>query len=164
MRALLPMVVAFAACAAGPPDPVEDGEHPIRIAVVGDGVADVVRACTAVSLRAVPPVAERFVDDDSFGAGSERYAGDLAGHAAPDWFEDCLVLVPLRSAERATGLVVSSEEGVDVVTIDVAARKEPAPAAPAILLRVARRSCQLAIVVRDFAAGTERTVGIFDGQ
>ena len=70
--------------------------------------------------------------------------------------------VPVAGGMRCRGVVVSSEEGVDVVTIDVEGEVAMARSAPRVaLLQLKRRPNQVAVVVRDEAQGAERTVLIY---
>ena len=57
------------------------------------------------------------------------------------------------------------EEGVDVITLDVAGGSvhSTAPAKQACFLHAAPRECQIAIVLRDQERGEERTVAVFPG-
>ena len=93
-------------------------------------------------------------------AGRGDYASVLVEE--PDFQLEQWVAVPVPGGERVTGIVVQSEEGVDVVTIDI----EAGGAAPSgvCLLRLSRRKCQIAIVLRDQGRGREQTLTVLSGS
>lgn len=83
-----------------------------------------------------------------------------------------VVVIPLALGSQCRGVVVSSEEGVDVVTVDVvtvdvvtddaAEGASGAPRRPSVaLLRLGRRPNQVAVVLRDEVQGRERTAWIY---
>ena len=69
--------------------------------------------------------------------------------------------LPLDPGLSSVGVVVSSEEGVDVVTVDVERRQHRRQVSRMCLLRLSRRPNQLAVVFRDQQVHAERTVAIY---
>jgi len=130
---------------------------PVR--VVGDGVEGLIRACEVAS------VAQAL--DEVFLAASEREWRQLrAAVGAPlpalaEFSVERVVALPLPGDVALGHVEVSSEEGVDVVTADVAPAAAPASAPRLVLLRVLRRPCQLAVVLRDDVRGAERTLAVY---
>lgn len=112
----------------------------------------------------VPAKPRRIVDRSEWRAICQHYGGALRGREEPDldWYDECLVIVPIELGVHPVGVVVSSEEGVDVVTIDVDERRGPEPVACLSVLRIRHREHQLAVVVRNERLGGERTVAVFD--
>lgn len=104
----------------------------------------------------------RAADDEEW-----RQLCATAGMRMPDvalgWAQR--ILVPMPGAMDLRGIVISSEEGVDVITLDVTGGSvhSTAPARHACLLHVASRECQIAVVLRDQERGEERTVAVFPG-
>lgn len=152
-QALLVLVVV--ACAPSSLTParvrvVGDGEHGVLLShdlYVGDGGVEYRRA----------------TDDDEW----QVVCGELLrdGAALPahehDFDAEQVAVVPLPRGARLGGIVVSSEEGVDVLTLDLDAGD--LPGAQVCLLRLSRRMCQIAIILRDQARGEERLVGVLSG-
>jgi len=135
---------------------------PIR--VVGDGEHGVVREHEELWPAHVPPEPRRIVDRSEWRAICQHYGGVLRGREEPglDWYDEFFVVVPIELGVAPVALEVSSEEGVDVVTIDVDRRPGPEPVACISLLRLTHREHQLAVVVRNERLGEERTVAVFD--
>ena len=76
-----------------------------------------------------------------------------------------MVAVPLGTGLRSKQVVVSSEEGVDVVTVDVEDRAEQAAERSGVaILLLGRRPNQLAVVVRDQQRGRERTAAVYSPE
>ena len=92
----------------------------------------------------------------------EAIGGALVDRAGdePRFDDQQFVAVPVPRGKALVGIVVSSEEGVDVITLDFAARDV---SATVCLLRLSHRSCQMAIIVRDQQVGAEGTVAVFSG-
>lgn len=137
------------------------GPAPLPIVVVGDGEAGVVRA-HALATSSSPLAAPLYVTSEAGLRELSRALGEAAPAAGSlDFYDERLVAVPLDPSTAPRAVEVSSEEGVDVVILDV----EPAPARPrsaaVSLLTVARRPCQLAVVLRDQVRGLERTVAVY---
>lgn len=132
--------------------------------MVGDGERGVVRSHEELWPAHVPAKPRRIVDRSEWRAICQHFGGALQGREEPglDWYDEYLVVVPIALGVKPCGLVVSSEEGVDVVTIDVAHRPGPEPVACISLLRLQHREHQLAVVVRNEQLGEERTVAVFD--
>lgn len=148
------LAAVLAGCAAPPPSP------PVR--VLGEGHAGLVRACSVVDV-ARPLDGPRRVSSAAEWRALRGAAGG-SGLARPAPFEpldEALVVVPLSPALALRGVEVSTEEGVDVVTVDVEPAAAAGRAARVGLLRIGRRPCQLAVVVRDQARGAERTVAVY---
>ena len=138
--------------------------------VVGDGEPGVVlgwRACHVAAPLAAPL---RVAD----AAGWRSMCAALAGELAPlaeqpssPFDAAYVVVIPLALGRQCRGVVVSSEEGVDVVTVDVvtgdaAEGASGAPRRPSVaLLRLGRRPNQVAVVLRDEVQGRERTAWIY---
>lgn len=148
----LALLVMTCACAGAP-------SGGVPVAVVGDGEHGVLLAHEVLVGVAADSACRRAVDDEQFDSLQRSVAQVRAGQR-PDFDEVQVVFAPLGAGVRLTGIVVSSEEGVDVVTLDV----EPADgAAQACLMRLARRECQMAIIVRNQPTGQERTEAVFAG-
>lgn len=161
MRAALLGLFA-AACAAPSP---EIAPRDVGIRVVGDGQAGVVLGCRERLVGAPLDRPQRIADAAGWRVLCASVAGELAsaGARSPTSFDATyLVAVPVAGGMRCRGVVVSSEEGVDVVTIDVESEIAMARPAPRVaLLQLKRRPNQVAVVVRDEAQGAERTVLIY---
>ena len=139
--------------------------HPVAIRVVGEGADDLVAAHARVGVARAPERALWIGAPEPWRAARERLGGELseADLAPRDWYDEVLVVVPLPAGSLPSAVVVGTEEGVDVVTVDVAAAAAQAsPDARSVsLLRVRRSGRQLAAVVRDQQRGSEQTVGVF---
>ncbi|MEC8253189.1 MAG: hypothetical protein VX044_08260 [Planctomycetota bacterium] len=161
MRAAL-LGLVTAACAAPSP---EVSPRDVGIRVVGDGQAGVVLECRERLVGAPLDRPQRVADAAGWRALCASVAGEMApaGARPPVSFEATyLVAVPIAGGMRCRGVVVSSEEGVDVVTIDVERQVAMARRAPRVaMLQLKRRPNQVAVVVRDEAQGAERTVLIY---
>lgn len=166
--ALLMSIALWGACARSFPvwSPERLSSTPIR--VVGDGESGVALSCShhvaAVMLQ--QPV--RVDNVAEWRVMCETCAGGLARAAeAPiaSFDDDYVVAVPLGAGLSPRQVVVSSEEGVDVVTVDVedGAAQATKEFGVAILL-LGRRPNQLAVVVRDQERGTERTAAIYSPE
>lgn len=135
---------------------------PVR--VVGDGEAGVVVSHQEVWSAHALASPRKVTDASEWRAVCQHYGGALAGWQEPglQWYDEYLVVVPIGPGVAPIAVEVSSEEGVDVVTIDVAHRPGPDPAACVSLLRLRHRQQQLAVVVRHEGLGEERTVAVYD--
>ena len=153
MRALL-LAVLSASCSVPPTAP------PVR--VVREGQPGLVLACSVVDVGLELSEARCATADREWRALCERVDGlQGAAPASVDFFSERLVVVPVPTGVDMQQVEVSSEEGVDVVTLDVAPA-EDAPVRPRVaLLRLQRRSCQLAVVLRDDVRGAERTLAVY---
>lgn len=166
--ASLVLVALWAACGRPAPmwSPGRLSRTPVRI--VGEGERGVVLSCSdqVTARRLQEPV--RVEDVAGWRALCAACAGGLARAAdAPitSFKDDYVVAVPLSAGVGSRQVVVSSEEGVDVVTVDVEARVEQtAGRAGVALLLLGRRPNQLAVVVRDQQRGTERTAAIYSPE
>lgn len=155
MRALVLALVLSCCCWSPPALPIRvvgDGEHGVVLAHAQvsaiEPLAGVVRVTSAAELREL----------------SRALGAPPAAVAGLDFYEECLVAVPLDAAVAPRAIEVSSEEGVDVVILDVEPRSPPGQAASVSLLRIARRPCQLAVVMRDQVQGRERTLAVYPGS
>lgn len=156
MRASLAIyALLLGACAASAPSSVP-------VEVVGDGEHGVLRQHAVVPTRAFP-VCMRATDDDEWSAVEQELgAGVLpAAIAGRDFAIEQIVAVPLSGEVQLLGIVVSSEEGVDVLTLDVGRAQPRGPRA--CLLHLGRRTCQVAIILRDQERGMERTLAVYPG-
>ena len=153
MRALL-LAVLSASCS------VSRGAPPVR--VVREGQPGLVLACSLVEVDRALAEARCATAAREWRALCER-AGGLqdAAPASVDFFSERLVVVPVPFDVDMQQVEVSSEEGVDVVTVDVAPAERSAPRPRVALLRLQRRSCQLAVVLRDDVRGAERTLAVY---
>ena len=180
MRVLSMLPILFAsACGGVGSDTVRDAvldavrdavRDTVPIAVVGDGEDGVVLQHQVVAVAAGAPAVDRATEAGQWAELRRQIGGGLLASNWPsnwpiDWSQQQMLLVVLPAAKELTGIVVSSEEGVDVITLDVAAVvSAKATAATACVLRLGRRPCQLAVVVRDQQAGDEQTVAMFAGS
>tara|TARA_R110002096_G_scaffold51632_13_gene134943 strand:- start:587 stop:1060 length:474 start_codon:yes stop_codon:yes gene_type:complete len=135
---------------------------PVPIAVVGDGEHGVLLAHEVLAHHDVGAVCGRATDLEQWQQLCRSFAKTLAKRAQhePDFDDEQVVMVPLPPLAALTGIVVSSEEGVDVLTLDVALQDVPRTAC---LLRMSRRACQMAVILRDQQSGLESTVAVFSG-
>ncbi|MFK7741035.1 MAG: hypothetical protein AB8H80_12005 [Planctomycetota bacterium] len=151
----------------------------IAIEVVGDGRSDCVLGLEEHSLATWPADGEhacrRAADAAGWHSVRLSYGGAVA--ALPDdhlsFGVEQAIVVALTAAQQLRRIVVSSEEGVDVVLLDVVpavderTTKGAIPglsrqgAGTALLLRVDAFAPQLAIVLRDRARGEERSLAFF---
>lgn len=172
---LLP-VALFAACAAeselprdrsprtSPEVPPDAARETVPVRVVGDGRDDgllEVRRCRGVAARAACGLAR---DAESWRDLRAAFGGEVA-ELGPDYVVfagEQVVVVPLGAGRAPGGVVVSSEEGVDVLTIDAVAG---APGqCEALVLHVEPFAAQVAIVRRDRVDGSERTLLVFSSR
>jgi hypothetical protein len=146
----------LAACA-----PISPLQAPVR--VVGEGAPDLVVEHVCVGVERAPERALRVVEVEEWRALTARLGGALARTQVveADLYDALLVVVPLPEGRRPAAVVVGTEEGVDVVTVDVKASAVPKGAPAVSLLRLRRAGRQLAVVVRDEARGAEQTLGVF---
>jgi hypothetical protein len=109
--------------------------------------------------------AARATDAAQWSSVCQQFGGELAAMASGviDFAKEQRVLVALPASAALVGIVVSSEEGVDVLTLDVDQQGTGHQRSRACLLRLSRRSCQMALVVRDQRLGEERTVAVLPG-
>lgn len=137
---------------------------PIR--VVGDGEHGVVVSHEELWPAHPPKAPRRVVDRSEWRAICQHHGGALEGREEPglDWYDEYYVVVPIELGVWPVAIEVSSEEGVDVVTVDVGHRPGPEPVACISLLRLRHRDHQLAVVVRNERLGEERTVAIYDPE
>jgi len=136
---------------------------PVPVDVVGDGEQGVVLACNV--LAATVDACHRATDDEAWVALCDELGGDFASLAGDSLDSEQRIVVPLAPGMLLLGIVVSSEEGVDVITVDVTGGDvhSTGPASSGCLLRVDRRMCQIAIVLRDPEQATERTLAVYSG-
>ena len=155
----LSTMLLFGACAqyALPTPPlrvVGDGEHGV---IIGQRVLEVPSDSVAC-VRATD--AEQWQSLRSqFGGGFMQLSEDYA-----DFGEQHVMALRLPHGAVPIEIVVSSEEGVDVVTVDIALRDHADQVSSmACLFHMERRSCQTAVVMRDLLKGNERTIAVFSG-
>jgi hypothetical protein len=156
MRASL-AVLTLLVCSCATPVPLS-----LPIDVVGDGEHGVVLLQTI--LVANPDTAcRRATDGDEWWRLRVQMGWEVSSLAADyvDFAVEQLVVVPLPIGSQLLGTVVSSEEGVDVVTLDIQRCDQRIP--QACLMRLSRRTCQIAIILRDQEAGEERTLAVYSG-
>lgn len=144
----------------------------VPVAVVGDGESDVLLAhevlpasggaLTRGALASGKAMCRRASEVEHWAELCEMFGSVLATRSElnPGFDDQQFVAVSLPSGAELTGIVVSSEEGVDVITLDVEAG---GVSGALCLLQLSRRSCQIAIIVRDQQLGRERTVAVFPG-
>lgn len=162
--------LCFSGCAAPappPPPPPNAPEDPSRAAVMA-----VLRASQFDVDESPAPWCERITSAAQWRELRQRLGGGVAT-LHDDWcdFEhDCIVVLVAEQAPESTGFEVSvlEEEGVDVVVASCAAPRAADPAARGrcLLLVVARRPAQLAVVLRTHRGGEpgqERTLQVFAG-
>ncbi len=137
--------------------------RPVAIRVVGEGAGDLVAAHACLGVARAPERALWIGAPENWRAARERLGGELSeAELAPlDWYDEVLVVIPLPAGSLPSAVVVGTEEGVDVVTVDVAAVPASSGARSVSLLRIRRSGRQLAAVVRDQQRGSEQTVGVF---
>ena len=139
---------------------VQPDPQPVR--VDGEGVRGLVRTCEVVEVAR--PLGEiRYAASVREWRELRESVGGLDAFRAPagDFLAERLIAVPLTRGIALSHVEVSSEEGVDVVTVDVAPVAQAATAERAALLFVARRPCQLAVVLRDDVRGAEQTLAVY---
>lgn len=159
---LLLLPTMFGACAGAMPH----GCPPVPIEVHGVEAAAIVVRCVVTPAEHVPePGCGRAVD----AAAQRQLLRQLGVQGLTEACsgEQVLVAVVAPGAPRLELVTIGSEEGVDVITLVLGARREAPDAAAArtaILLWVERRPHQLAIVCRDLAHDTEKTLAVFDGS
>ena len=166
--ASLVMIALWAACGRSVPmwSPERMSRIPLRI--FGDGERGVVLSCSDHVI--VRPLQEptRVVDVAEWRAMCAACAGGLsraADEPITSFEDDYVVAVPLGTGLRCKQVVVSSEEGVDVVTVDVEDRAEQAAERSGVaILLLGRRPNQLAVVVRDQQRGRERTAAVYSPE
>lgn len=167
-RVALVLIALLGAC--GRPASVWSPERVSRtpIRVVGDGEPGVVLSCSdhVAAQRLQQPL--RVLDVAAWRALCLACRGHLTSSAdAPiaSFEDDYVVAVPLGVGLCSRQVVVSSEEGVDVVTVDVQDSADRAPARNGVtILLLRRRPNQLAVVVRDQERGTERTAAVYSPE
>lgn len=156
MRASLSVLIVLVGSCAGPVP------SSLPVAVVGDGEHGVVLHQAILSAKPAIRCA-RATDDDEWLQLRRQMGWQVASPAADyaDFAVEQLVAVPLPAGWQLLGTVVSSEEGVDVVTLDI----QPCERrnSQVCLMRLGRRSCQIAIILRDQEAGEERTLAVYPG-
>lgn len=169
-RTLL-VALLVGACATPVPVP-ESGPVPkpgsgallVPCTIVGDGEHGVLLGNQVVTCLGAA-VSARAADADQWSSLCRQFGGELAAmaHDAIDFANEQRVLVALPASAALIGIVVSSEEGVDVLTLDVDQAATGDQRSRACLLRLSRRSCQMALVVRDQRLGEEHTVAVLPG-
>lgn len=134
----------------------------VPVAVVGDGEADVLLAHEILPLASGEAFCCRASEADHWAPLCDAFGDAMAMRAEPvPGFDDQqFVALSLPPGSGLTGIVISSEEGVDVITLDLEVGDSPRVGC---LLQMSRRTCQMAIVVRDQQLGEERTVAVFSG-
>ena len=167
---ILSMTLLLGACSAS-------AALVVPVAVVGDGevgvllVHEVLPASGGAPASGAPTsgaptsgaaMCRRATEVEHWAELCELFGGALAprGELNPGFDGQQFVAVSLPPGTGLTGIVVSSEEGVDVITLDVEAGDVPGAVC---LLQLSRRPCQLAIIVRDQQLGQEHTVAVFSG-
>jgi hypothetical protein len=162
---ILSMTLLLGACSAS-------AALVVPVAVVGDGevgvllVHEVLPASGGAPTSGAPTsgaaMCRRATEVEHWAELCELFGGALAprGELNPGFDGQQFVAVSLPPGTGLTGIVVSSEEGVDVITLDVEAGDVPGAVC---LLQLSRRPCQLAIIVRDQQLGQEHTVAVFSG-
>jgi hypothetical protein len=162
---ILSMTLLLGACSAS-------AALVVPVIVVGDGevgvllVHEVLPASGGVPTSGAPTsgaaMCRRATEVEHWAELCELFGGALAprGELNPGFDGQQFVAVSLPPGTGLTGIVVSSEEGVDVITLDVEAGDVPGAVC---LLQLSRRPCQLAIIVRDQQLGQEHTVAVFSG-
>lgn len=135
----------------------------VPVEVVGDGERGVVLA-SGVHAGGLTDC-QRATDDDQWAELCGGLGGAFRAMAAENLDFEQRVVVPLAAGMQLIGIVVSSEEGVDVITLDVVGGDvhSTEPATSACLLRLDRRTCQIAIILRDPEQGAERTLAVYSG-
>ena len=139
----------------------------VPVTIVGDGESDVLLAheiCPASNgaLARSAEACKRASEVEHWAELSDLMGGALAARSPDEMgFEDRqFVAVALPTCAALVGIVVSSEEGVDVITLDVTAGDVPGSVC---LLQMSRRMCQMAIILRDQQLGKEHTVAVYSG-
>lgn len=162
---ILSMTLLLGACSAS-------AALVVPVAIVGDGevgvllVHEVLPASGGAPTSGAPTsgaaMCRRATEVEHWAELCELFGGALAprGELNPGFDGQQFVAVSLPPGTGLTGIVVSSEEGVDVITLDVEAGDVPGAVC---LLQLSRRPCQLAIIVRDQQLGQEHTVAVFSG-
>jgi hypothetical protein len=162
---ILSMTLLLGACSAS-------AALVVPVIVVGDGevgvllVHEVLPASGGAPTSGAPTsgaaMCRRATEVEHWAELCELFGGALAprGELNPGFDGQQFVAVSLPPGTGLTGIVVSSEEGVDVITLDVEAGDVPGAVC---LLQLSRRPCQLAIIVRDQQLGQEHTVAVFSG-
>lgn len=169
MRVLLLWLLLFSACQAPRPPQLA-----VPVTVVGDGEDGVLLSATVVPCRSNVGACERAANAYEWRALRARFAftseesPSVVDLSTVDLFLEQVVVASLPEGAGLTGIVVSSEEGVDVVTLDVvnphsSQAEGVAESGTCCFLRIARRPCQLAVILRDQEHGLERTLAVFPG-
>ena len=138
----------------------------LPISVVGDGEHGVMLGQQVFEVPLAPVACLRATGVDQWQSLRRQLGGGLMQlpEEYADFGEQHLIAIRLPSGAVPIEVVISSEEGVDVVTVDIALRGQPGEvSASACLFRMAPRSCQTAVVMRDLLSGQERTVAVFSG-
>lgn len=154
------MALLFGACSAS-------ADLVVPVTIVGDGELDVLLAheiypASDGALASSAETCKRASASEHWAEVSDLIGGALAARSPLEMgFEDRqYVAVALPASAELVGIVVSSEEGVDVITLDVTSGDVPGSVC---LLQMSRRMCQMAIILRDQQMGKEHTVAVFSG-
>ena len=154
------MALLFGACSAS-------ADLVVPVTIVGDGELDVLLAheiypASDGALASSAETCKRASASEHWAEVSDLIGGALAARSPLEMgFEDRqYVAVALPASAELVGIVVSSEEGVDVITLDVTSGDVPGSVC---LLQMSRRMCQMAIILRDQQLGKEHTVAVFSG-
>ena len=157
---ILVMALLFGACSAS-------ADLVVPVTIVGDGELDVLLAheiypASDGALASSAETCKRASASEHWAEVSDLIGGALAARSPLEMgFEDRqYVAVALPASAELVGIVVSSEEGVDVITLDVTSGDVPGSVC---LLQMSRRMCQMAIILRDQQLGKEHTVAVFSG-
>lgn len=152
----LPFLVLLV-CSCTMPSPLS-----VPVDVVGDGEHGVLLHHAIVSAKQGSGC-RRATDDDEWHALRRELGHEFASRVASDgdFTTGQFVAVRLPGEAQLVGIVVSSEEGVDVLTLDI--KPGDQTTSQACLLRLSRRRCQIAIILRDQNRGEERTLAVYSG-
>ncbi|MFT7534133.1 MAG: hypothetical protein ACI85K_000078 [Hyphomicrobiaceae bacterium] len=134
----------------------------VPVAVVGDGEADVLLAHEVLPAFTGESFCWRASEPEHWAPLCHAFGDAMAARVepAPSFDDQQFVGLSLPPGMGLTGIVISSEEGVDVITLDIAAGDSPGVGC---LLQMSRRTCQMAIIVRDQQLGEERTAAVLSG-
>ena len=136
--------------------------RPIR--VIGEGERGVLLACRDVEVSRPLDGPLRIESGDEWQALRSVFVARTERRDElpfTDFRGGYVFALPLDPGLSSVGVVVSSEEGVDVVTVDVERRQHRRQVSRMCLLRLSRRPNQLAVVFRDQQVHAERTVAIY---
>jgi hypothetical protein len=139
----------------------------VPVAVVGDGEADVLLAHEVLPAITGESFFWRASEPEHWAPLCHAFGDAMAARVepAPSFDDQQFVGLSLPPGVGLTGIVISSEEGVDVITLDVITLDIAAGDSPGLgcLLQMSRRTCQMAIIVRAQQLGEERTVAVLSG-